>query len=294
MGAGGTRQAGTTMMSERGRGSGPHEDDPDGEDAGAERERRDASRPPASARPIMPYDPYRPLSGETHRRPSREAADPYAAGLSGSRVGGSDPFLPDDDPLNAEAWQAELDEEVFVEEIETPLPSVERAAPPRRTRRRTPSSRGEREPAPSTSTRRTSRRARASGSGDRGRCAPSMVALAMPRIVTGSPLMADQAALLLIAVNGISVVVMVLMLAVRLGGMPSPIVLQLDAAGNPDLWGSPSVLWRLPLMAFFITVMALVVAWFLHPIDRFAARFALGSAIAAQVIAWAAVFQHRG
>jgi hypothetical protein len=287
----GAHQAGTTVMSERGRGSRPHEDDPNGEDAGAERERRDASRPPTSARPIMPYDPYRPLSGETLRRP-RDTADPYAAGLSSSRVGGSDVFLPDDDPLNAEAWQAELDEEVMVEEFDAPLQSGERVAPPRRTRRRATSSRGEREPA--TSTRRTSRRARTSGSGDRGRGAPSMSALAMPRIVTGSPLVADQAALLLIAVNGISVIVMVLMLAVRLGGMPSPIVLQLDAAGNPDLWGPPSVLWRLPLMAFFIMVMAVVVAWFLHPIDRFAARFALGSAIAAQVIAWAAVLQHLG
>jgi hypothetical protein len=282
MGAGGARQAGTTVMSERGRGSRPHEDGPNGEDARVERERRDASRPPASARPIMPYDPYRPLSGEASRRSPRPAADPYAAGLSGSRIGGSDPFLPDDDPLNAEAWQAELDEEV----------SVERAAPPRRTRRRAPASRGEREPAPST--RRASRRGRASGSGDRGRGAPSLGTLAMPSIVTGSPLVADQTALLLIAVNGISVVAMALMLAVRVGGMPSPIVLQLDAAGNPDLWGPPSVLWRLPLMAFFIMVMALVVAWFLHPIDRFAARFALGSAIAAQVIAWAAVFQHLG
>ena len=35
-------------------------------------------------------------------------------------------------------------------------------------------------------------------------------------------------------------------------------------------------------MSLFITIMFLVVAWFLHPIDRFAARFALGAAIVAQ------------
>jgi hypothetical protein len=38
--------------------------------------------------------------------------------------------------------------------------------------------------------------------------------------------------------------------------------------------------------------MSLVVAWFLHPIDRFAARFALAAAVVAQLIAWVAVLQH--
>jgi hypothetical protein len=277
-------------MSERGRGSGPHQDDPDGEDAAAERTRRDTPRPPTSARPILPYDPYRPMTGETSRGVRRDA-DLASTGRS-SRVGSSDPFLPDDDPLNAEAWQAEFDETVFVEDIDAPVSGVERAAPPRRGRRRPPSSRGEREPTSTSSARRPPRRARAGDSGERARSMPSIGTLAMPRVVTGSPLMADQAALLLIAVNGIGVVAMVLLLAVRMGGLPSPIVLRLDAAGNPALWGPPSVLWRLPLMAFFLTAMALVVAWFLHPIDRFAARFALGAAIAAQIIAWAAVFQH--
>ena len=47
-----------------------------------------------------------------------------------------------------------------------------------------------------------------------------------------------------------------------------------------------------PLMSLFLTVMFLVVAWFIHPLDRFAARFALGAAIVAQLIAWVAVIQH--
>jgi hypothetical protein len=45
-------------------------------------------------------------------------------------------------------------------------------------------------------------------------------------------------------------------------------------------------------MSLFIAIMFLVVAWFVHPIDRFAARFALGAAIVAQLVAWAAVIQH--
>ncbi len=104
--------------------------------------------------------------------------------------------------------------------------------------------------------------------------------------------MADQTALALIGINAASVLAMALLLAMRMGGIPSPTVIRLDAAGNPDLWGPPSVLWRLPVMSLFITIMFLVVAWFLHPIDRFAARFALGAAIVAQLVAWAAVIQH--
>jgi hypothetical protein len=45
-------------------------------------------------------------------------------------------------------------------------------------------------------------------------------------------------------------------------------------------------------MSAAITIMFLAVAWFLHPLDRFAARFALGAAVIAQVIAWVAVIQH--
>jgi hypothetical protein len=116
--------------------------------------------------------------------------------------------------------------------------------------------------------------------------------MAMPKAVTGASLVADRTALALVGINAASLLLMTLLLGIRLGGVPSPMVLQLDAAGNPDLWGSPSVLWRLPVMSLFITVMFLVVAWFLHPIDRFASRFALGAAFVAQLIAWAAVFQH--
>jgi hypothetical protein len=114
----------------------------------------------------------------------------------------------------------------------------------------------------------------------------------MPRVITGSSLFADQTALALVGINVASVLVMALVLATRMGDVPSPTVLQLDAAGNPDLWGPPSVLWRLPLMSFFITIMFVVVAWFLHPLDRFAARFAIGAAIVAQLVAWVAVIQH--
>jgi hypothetical protein len=203
-----------------------------------------------------------------------------------------DPFLPADDPLSAEAWQLELDEVPpgGVDEATLPEFDFDRVPPARRARRQPPSARSGRESVPGI--RRTPRRSRSSTASARGRGARPAVTIAVPRVVTGSSLVADQTALALIGINAASVLVMALLLAMRMGGIPSPTVIRLDAAGNPALWGPSSVLWRLPVMSLFITVMFLVIAWFLHPIDRFAARFALGAAIVAQLVAWAAVVQH--
>ena len=279
-------------MSQHGRGSGPDDDDSHGQDT--EQERASGSSPvPPAARPIAPYDPYRPVSGDRPRLPTRNvAADSFEPPVRPSRASDDDPFLPADDPLSAEAWQLELDEDPLRGGDETTLPEfdVGASAPPRRERRQPPSARSGREPAPGA--RRAPRRSRSSAASARGRGARPAVTIAMPQVVTGSSLVADQRALALIGINAASVLVMALLLAVRMGGIPAPTVIRLDAAGNPDLWGPPSVLWRLPAMSLFITVMFLVVAWFLHPIDRFAARFALGAAIVAQLVAWAAVVQH--
>jgi hypothetical protein len=281
-------------MSQHGRGSGPRDDDPDGEDKDTEQERAPGSSPlPPVARPIAPYDPYRPVTGDRPRLPTRNvAADPFEPPVRPSRAPDNDPFLPADDPLSAEAWQLDLDEAPLGGDDEATLPEFDAGAspPPRKARRQPPSVRSGREPAPGV--RRAPRRSRSSAATTRARGARPAVTIAMPRVVTGSSLVADQKALALIGINAASVLVMALLLAVRMGSIPSATVIRLDAAGNPDLWGPPSVLWRLPAMSLFITIMFLVVAWFLHPIDRFAARFALGAAIAAQLVAWAAIIQH--
>ena len=280
-------------MSQHGRGSGPHGDDPDGEETDKERPSRRSSLPPAPAPPIAPYDPYRPVTGDRPRSPTRNiAADPFEPSHRSSRAADDDPFLPADDPLSAEAWQLELDETPVGGDDEATLTEfdVDASIPPRRTRRQPSSTRSGREPAPGA--RRAPRRSRTSTASARSRGARPAVTIAVPRVVAGSSLVADQTALALIGINAASVLVMGMILAVRMGSIPSATVIRIDAAGNPDLWGPPSVLWRLPAMSLFITIMFLVVAWFLHPIDRFAARFALGAAFVAQLVAWAAVIQH--
>ena len=278
-------------MSQHGRGSGPHDDDSDGEETEQARSSRRSSLPPAP--PIAPYDPYRPLTGDRPRLPTRNvAADQFEPSGRSSRAADDDPFLPADDPLSAEAWQLELDEAPLGGDDEATLsePNFDPSGSSRRARRQPASTRRSREPAPGT--RRAPRRSRSSTASSRGRAARPVTTIGVPRVVAGSSLVADQTALALIGINAASLLAMALLLAVRIGNIPSPTVLRLNAAGNPDLWGPSSVLWRLPAMALFITIMFLVVAWFLHPIDRFAARFALAAAFVAQVVAWAAVIQH--
>jgi hypothetical protein len=270
-------------MPERGRGSGPDDNESEGQ------EQREA---PASGgytgalgspRVIAPYDPYR---SRTANAPRRDAADPIAPPGTASRR--DDPFLPDDDPLSAEAWQLELEDDDILPEERQAEP-VARDAPPRRARRQPERSQESREA--STAARRSPRRAR-TRTATRGEAGRPTVTIGVPQIVAGSPLIADQTALLLLGINVVSVVVMALFVGIRVGAIPSPTVLRLDAAGNPALWGSPGVLWRLPLMSASLAIMFLAVAWFLHPLDRFAARFALGAAVVAQLIAWVAVIQH--
>ena len=275
-------------MPERGRGSGPGEDEPEGEEQHEEQPPRGYPGALGSRRVIAPYDPYRSRGEDAPRLPRREAAGSVAP--PGAPPRRDDPFLPDDDPLNAEAWQLESDE-IEIDSLETrDLGVDERAAPPRRARRQPGRSQVSREAA--ATTRRSARRSRAAGTARRGDAVRPSLTIGVPQVVAGSSLVADQTALLLLGINAISVVVMALFVGVRVGAVPAPEVLRLDAAGNAALWGSPRVLWRLPLLSAGIAIMFLAVAWFLHPLDRFAARFALGAAAIAQLIAWVAVIQH--
>lgn len=273
-------------MSQRGRGPGP-EDDPGTEERGRLSDY-------SFARPIQPYDPHR--KSEEPRRPSRNVAADSEALRRVSRTAKS-PFLEEDDPLNSAAWGIDEDvdvnagdgdyDEPFDADFETPRP-----APPPRSRRRQPPASGT-----GTGRRRNTRRATGVAPGTasvaRGPRLPNMqVSIGAPRAVTDASLVADPVALLLLGLSLLSVVMMALLMGVRLGSLPPEIVLRLDAAGNPNLWGPPGVLWRLPLMSLFLTAMFLAVAWFLHPIERFGARFALGAAVAAQLVAWIAVIQH--
>ena len=91
---------------------------------------------------------------------------------------------------------------------------------------------------------------------------------------------------------GIGVVSLVLMaatVAARQGQLAAWFPIHLNAAGAPDQWGSPATLWRLPLMALMVSLMAVVIAWLLAKRDAFATQFILASTLLIQALCWIAV-----
>jgi hypothetical protein len=44
-------------------------------------------------------------------------------------------------------------------------------------------------------------------------------------------------------------------------------------------------------MAAMFTLMNIVIAWFVSPIDRFASRFVLAGAVVVQFVVWVALFR---
>lgn len=283
-------------MSQRGRGSGPHNDEP-ADDRDQDREDLDLDSGefdfPSTSRPIQPYDPYRSSSSDPARRETRNVA--RSGGGEPPRRASSprSPFLDDDDPLNAEAWQLDLDDaDIHQEHPDDGYDFPELEPEPEPARERSPRERRTRRAPESAPPRAAPRRPRQRAAAGTERAPRAPITLTMPQAVTGASVVGDPTALLLLALNVVSIVLMALILGIRLGAMPNPMVLHLDAAGNPNRWGPPSALWRLPLMSFFLTIMFLVVAWFLHPLDRFASRFALGAVLVAQLVAWGAILQH--
>ena len=118
----------------------------------------------------------------------------------------------------------------------------------------------------------------------------SVPQLRVPAALAQGDLAKDRLTTILLLASVISAVMMILMLALRVGSLPGSLVLHLDAAGLPDQWGPSRVLWRIPLIALGVTAMNAVLAWFFAPMDRFASRFVLGAALVVQLVAWVALF----
>jgi len=93
-------------------------------------------------------------------------------------------------------------------------------------------------------------------------------------------------------VGGIVALSLVLMAATLLGridSLPNWIPIHLNAEGEPDLWGTSSTLWRIPLMMLMLTIMSLFAAWYLWKRDQFAARFTLLSTLMIHALGWIAL-----
>ena len=108
----------------------------------------------------------------------------------------------------------------------------------------------------------------------------------IPNVFSRVELLHDQVAVALLSLAILSAALMAGVLASRIGNLPDVIALRYDATGSATRWGTPESLWELPLLAGMITLINLVLAWWLASIDRFASRFVLGTSVLVGVLAW--------
>jgi hypothetical protein len=108
----------------------------------------------------------------------------------------------------------------------------------------------------------------------------------MPAAVTTFAAAQDRSVLLTLGISAVSILLMIVTVSARVGSLPDWIVTHLDAAGRPDEYGTASTVWRLPLMAFFVTVASFGVAFVLAKRDAFLARFLVTSTLLVQALAW--------
>jgi hypothetical protein len=97
---------------------------------------------------------------------------------------------------------------------------------------------------------------------------------------------------LVVGVGGfalLSLVFMAATIAGRMSSLPDWIPIHLNAEGQPDLWGTASTLWRIPLMVLMLTLMSAAVSWYLWKREPFAARFTLASTVLIHALSWIAL-----
>ena len=111
----------------------------------------------------------------------------------------------------------------------------------------------------------------------------------IPNVLTRAELFHDQVAVALLGLALVSTALMAGVLAGRIGNLPDVIALRYDAVGAATRWGTPETLWELPLLAGMVSIINIVLAWWLSSIDRFASRFMLASAVLVSTLAWIAL-----
>ena len=99
----------------------------------------------------------------------------------------------------------------------------------------------------------------------------------------------DRPLLIILGVGAISLVLMAATVATRRSQLVGWMPIHLNAAGSPDRWGSPSTLWRLPLMVAMISLLGVVIAWFAAKRDAFVVQFVLASSLLVHALCWIAL-----
>jgi hypothetical protein len=99
----------------------------------------------------------------------------------------------------------------------------------------------------------------------------------------------ERPVVITLGIGLVSLVLMAATIAARQSRLADWMPIHLNAAGAPDHWGSPSTLWRLPLMVVMVTLMSAVLAWFAAKRDAFVVQFVLASTLLIQALCWVAL-----
>jgi hypothetical protein len=120
---------------------------------------------------------------------------------------------------------------------------------------------------------------------------PAITRPTLPTAIAKADLVNDAPSLGIIGVGLVSLAGMAILVANRADTLAPQFATHVSASGVLERFSDESAIWNLPLMAAMFTLMNIVVAWFVSPIDRFASRFVLTGAIVAQFVAWVALFR---
>ncbi len=113
----------------------------------------------------------------------------------------------------------------------------------------------------------------------------------LPVAISQADLANDAPALSMIGMSIAGLAAMAILVANRAETLAPTFATHVSASGTLENFEHYSSLWRLPLLTAMLTLMNLVAAWFISPLDRFASRFLLAAAVVVQLIAWVALFR---
>ncbi len=113
----------------------------------------------------------------------------------------------------------------------------------------------------------------------------------LPPAIARADLVNDAPALGIIGVGLASLAAMAIVVANQVDSLAPSFATHVSASGILENFRGESALWNIPLMAAMFTLMNMVIAWFVSPLDRFASRFVLVGALVTQFVAWVAIFR---
>jgi hypothetical protein len=120
---------------------------------------------------------------------------------------------------------------------------------------------------------------------------PAISRPTMPSAIANADLVNDAPALGIIGVGIASLAAMAMLVANKVDSLAPQFGTHVSASGVLESFKGESFLWNLPLMATMFTLMNMVIAWFVSPMDRFASRFVLVGALVVQFVAWVALIR---